>query len=263
MASLLKLQAAVLEALLEEAPERAAPEILGQGIDPVRRLGVYANTIRVNVHASLAASFPVLARLVGEDYFRQAVRDYQRRTPSRSGDLQHVGREFPAYWTELHGAGEYRYLGHVARFEWACQECLLAADHPPLDLAALARVPPEAYDALRFAPHPSLRRFAAPYPVLAIWQANADPAVEPPPVDLGQGGDRLALVRRRMQLEFHPLGEGEWAFLEALERRAPLAAALEAGAHDARFEPAAALPRFVTAGIIAGFQEPMPGDAIV
>ncbi len=263
MPSLPELQAAVLEALLEEAPARAAPEILAAGIDPARRLGVYANTVRANFHASLAASFPVLARLVGEDYFRQAVRDFQRRTPSRSGDLQHAGREFPAYWSALHGADAHRYLGHVARFEWACQECLLAAEHPPLDLAALARVPSAAYDALRFELHPSLRRFASPYPVHAIWQANLDPAVPPPTVDLDRGGDRLALVRRRMQLEFHALGAGEWAFLEALERRAPLADALEAGDDDAHFEPAAALPRFVTAGIITGFQEPIPGDAIV
>jgi len=43
----------------------------------------------------MQATFPALVRLGGIDWFNQMAQAYQRVNPSRSGDLNDVGGDFP------------------------------------------------------------------------------------------------------------------------------------------------------------------------
>jgi hypothetical protein len=252
MQPLRDLQLEFMDALLGGALASAAA-LLAPGGAPVERLGLYRNNVRTNFVDSLRSSFPVTWRLVGEDYSRQVALEFHASHPSRSGDLLHVGQAFPGYLATLH-QHEYRYLGEVARLEWLCQEALLAAERAPLDLEKLARVPPTAYDGLRFELHPALRLFESPYPALRIWQANVASAAEPELIDLDCGADCLALMRERLELKFHRLSRSEFCFLAALHTGASFSAAIEgADACDAEFDAGAALRRFVAAEAIVDF----------
>jgi hypothetical protein len=208
MHSLRELQRGVMRAVLDAEPQLAAPLIASGGIAAGGTLGIYANTARSNFIESLIASFPVIRRLVGEDYFQQVARGFHAHHPSLSGDLQFAGAMFAQYLAQLHGADDYRYLSEVARLEWLIQETLLAADHPRFDLAKLQTVAPAGYDALVFRLHPSVRLFASEFPCVAIWQANSGDA-EPPAIDLRTGPDRTLLTRDRGRLAFHCLSSGE------------------------------------------------------
>jgi hypothetical protein len=276
VSSLHELQRDFLRAILDDRASGAASSVRSDGIAAEQRLEVYAGNARANFSSALESSYPVIRRLVGAPYFEQCARGLQRGHPSRSGDLQPAGAMFPAYIAALHRDGEYRYLCDVARFEWLLQEALLAADHAPLDLGKLAAVAPADYDGLRFHLHPSLRLFDSPYPCLAIWQANSA-AEEPPVIDLtGAPHERIAIMHSarmhgarmhgarvhgaRMhgarELRFHVLSAGEHAFLTALQRRVPFAAAIETpavGAAAVEFDPGAALRRFVLAAAIVDF----------
>jgi hypothetical protein len=255
--------------------------IAAHGIPPARRLNVYATTARENFIGSLASSFPAVRRLVGHEYFEHCARSYHRRHPSLSGDLQPAGMQFANHLSAIHGNDAYRYLIDVARLEWFIQESLLAADHPMLDVTRLAAVAPARYDALRFDLHPTVRLFASDYPCLRIWQANTTGDAAPDTIDLSSGGDRLLLMRRDGELVFQQTSSGEQRFLCALMSGARFAEAVEAGEPDnanpaanARatantdavvhasvpdglggdvFEAAAALRRFVLAGVIVDF----------
>ncbi|MDB6085247.1 MAG: hypothetical protein JWN43_3128 [Gammaproteobacteria bacterium] len=255
MPSLRELQTEVMTALLGAAPEGALRLIAAPAGDARARLRVYQNNVQSNFGDALRSSFPVVERLVGAEYFRQTARRYQHRHPSPSGDLLHAGRCFPDYLRELHGDDEFAYLADAARFEWLVQEALLAADHAPLDLPALSRVPPSAYGALRFGLHPTLRLFESRYPILRIWQANIRSDDEPERIDLRSGADRLAVTRCRSQLQFHPVSAGESAFLDALGRGQTFAGAVDCGeASDEEFDATAALQRFVAAEAIVEFR---------
>jgi hypothetical protein len=263
MPSLRELQVDVMHALLDGESERALPLIAARGIAPSHALGVYARTALTNFIESIGLSFPAIRRLVGDDHFRWVARGFHAQYPSLSGDLQPAGRRFAQYLSELHGDDEYRYLGEVARLEWLIQETLLAADHGPLDLAKLQQVAPADYDDLRFELHPTARLFAAPFPCVAIWEANVGSDAEPKPIDLGAGPDRVLLVRNNGELKFHPLSRGEQDFLQSLQAGDRFAAAVERGAGrgepdaahgDARaFDAAAVLQRFVIAEVIVDF----------
>jgi hypothetical protein len=252
MPSLRELQTHVMDAVLAGSTTGALA-LIASPSEALPRLRVYCNNVQANFEDALHSSFPALWRLVGQDYFRQTAREFQRRHPSRSGDLVHAGRLFPDFLAELHRADDYSYLVDVARLEWLIQDALLAADRAPLDLQSLARVAPSAYDALRFELHPALRLFESAYPALRIWEANVGSDAEPETIDLHSGGDRLAVMRHRLQLQFHRLSVGEHGFLASLGRGETFAAAVERGQDDPGFDASAALRRFVAAAAVVGF----------
>jgi hypothetical protein len=248
------LQTQMLDALLAASPEGAVALIAAPADEALPRLRVYQNNVQSNFEEALRSSFPAVERLVGAEYFRQTAQSFQRRHPSLSGDLLHAGRLFPGYLVHLHGDDDFSYLGDVARLEWLIQETLLSTDHAPLDLQALSRVAPGEYDALRFELHPALRLFESRYPVLRIWKANVVEA-EPEIIHLQSGGDRLAVMQRELQLQFHRLNAAEHGFLNSLSRGDSFAAAVDYGsASDPDFDATAALQRFVSAGAITGLR---------
>jgi len=254
MPSLRELQIQVTDALLGAGLVPVDGLIAGPRDRAERRFGVYANTVRGNFRDALHSTYPAVRRLVGEDYFRQTAREFQSRRPSSSGDLAHCGLGFPDFLAQLHTDDEFAYLADVARLEWLVQESLLEAEHALLDLASLARVPPGAYDGLRFELHPTVRLFESRFPALAIWEVNVGSDAEPPMIDLRSGEDRLAIVRQRLQPQFHRLNAGEHRFLQAFARGECFRAAVERGGQgDAAFDAAAALQRFVAAGAVVDF----------
>lgn len=255
MPSLRDLQMDVLESVLGADDGRAVQRVVARGIPATRRLGIYANNARVNFRESLEASFPVVLRLVGEEYFHQCAREYQKRFPSMCGDLQYTGTRFPSYLAELHANDEFRYLGDVARLEWLRQETLISADHGPLDFEKLAAVAPSEYAELRFRLHPSVRLFNSEYPCWNIWQANAARDGEPEIIDLASGPDRLFLIRKALQIEAHRLSHAEQSFLAAVRDGEGFGRAVEDGVSGAsEFSAAAALQRFVLAGAIVDLE---------
>lgn len=256
MPSLRELQIHVMDALLTVSPDGAAPWVLPTGGTARSRLRLYQGTIRSNFAEALRSTYPVIWRLVGEDYFRQAAWTFQLRHPSESGDLNHAGGAFPDYLRALHPDDDFRYLADLARLEWLIQESLLAQDHGRLDLHSLARVDTAAYEVLCFNLHPTLRLFESDFPALRIWEANAGDA-EPPMMDLGSGGERLAVMRHEGRLRFHRLTRGEYDFLRSLADGWCLATAVAgATANDPAFDATLALQRFVAANAVVNFAIP-------
>jgi hypothetical protein len=243
------LQQAFASAMLGGDSSAIDPFIEANGIEPARRVRIYRNNVRENFLAALEATYPVLLRLAGRDWFRQAGTQYQRLHPSRSGNLHYVGERFAAHLELQLGDSEYAYFADVARLEWAYQEVLVAADGATLDLEALAAVPPERHEDLVFELNPAVRLVASRFPLLAIWKANreadadAEAAAEAganagakaganagaeATIDLAFGASRVLVVRRDTHVELRELPAGQFAFLDAIAHREPLLAATAA-----------------------------------
>jgi len=224
------------------------------GLLPPAAVSIYANNARVNFTQTLKLTYPAIWRLVGEDYFRQCAHAFQQSHPSASGDLQHVGRDFPDFLRTLHGAGEFTYLADVARLEWAYQEALIEAEFGALDLTRLMQVAPQDYLQLQFHLQPSVRLLASAFPILAIWEANVGDESGDERIDLGAGGDRLLLVRAFNGIRIHRLAVGELAFLARLGVGDAFAAAVDFASNaDPQFDPGAALKKFVALHAIVDF----------
>ena len=144
MLSLPELQARFAATLFDDTAASPPAWIRAAGIAPELRLGIYRNNLEAGFANTLALEFPVIQRLVGEDYFRQLALSFLARHPSRSGDLHHIGAPFADFLRAQYAATCYRYFADVAALEWALQECLVAENDETLEPSVLQAVPPHA-----------------------------------------------------------------------------------------------------------------------
>jgi hypothetical protein len=231
--------------------------IVGGGLDAAARVGIYRNNVLGNYRKALGASYPVVRKLVGAPFFNAAVDAFVRAYPSQHGDVNRYGGELARFLTTYAPARELPYLPDVARLEWAADQAAIAADADPLDLDALAAVPTEAFEHLRFVLHPSAQLVVSPYPILRIWQVNQDDFSGDDRVDLGASGDALLVVRGASGVTIERLSTGELALLTAFAQRAVFGeAATRAADREPGFDLTRALRHYVAARTLVAFRAP-------
>jgi hypothetical protein len=216
-----------------------------------QRIAAYRRSIMGNLVSALVATYPVLVRIVGLPFFREAARSYIQAWPSRSGDLNEYGdqmADFIATWP--HGR-ELPYLPDVARLEWRVQQVYYAAA-ADIDLCGLAACPADEYGNLCFTLTPAMSRLDSPWPLADIWRVNAADYDGDMGVDFSQGS-KVLVLRRDGLVHVESLSAAEAAFIDFLGRGAPLEHAVVAGlAADANFDLGIALARFIGNGAITG-----------
>lgn len=258
MPSLRELQRSFVAAtLFDDVAALAAAGVVAGGLDAATRVGVYRNNILGNYRRALAATYPVVLRLVGAPFFHTAIDAFVRAHPSARGDVNRYGGELARFLVAYPPASRLGYLPDVARLEWAIDQANIAADAPALDLAALGNVSPEQMGELRFALHPSAHLIVSPYPILHIWRVNQPRYAGESAVDLGEGGDALLVLRSAQGVSIEPLAPGEHALLAALAAGATLGhAAQRAATAEPTFDLTASLRGHVGAQAIVAFRIP-------
>jgi len=104
-----------------------------------RRFAVYRNTVAAGLIEALAARFPVVERLVGEDFFRAMAQAYVTQEPPRSPLLFRYGGSFADFIAGFAPAAPLPYLRDMARREYAQG---LAYHAPIASRCRLPRSPP-------------------------------------------------------------------------------------------------------------------------
>ncbi len=227
--------------------------VIGPGGRPgASRFAVYRNNVAVGLTDALAANFPAVLRIVGDEFFRGAARAFAVRHPPASPVLLDYGAGFADFIAGFAPAAPLPYLADVARIECAWTEAYHAAEAAPLGPAALAAVPIDRVAGLRFAVHPSLRVLTSSFPALTIWRMNVGDGV-PAPIDLDAGGEDSLILRPGADVEARSIPPGGVAFLTALADGASLADAAErALAAVPGFELATHLSALIGAGAFIG-----------
>lgn len=223
------------------------------------RLGVHRATVRSGLTAALAAAFPVVARLVGTDFFDALAYRFIRARPPAVAPLLRYGDLFPAFIACDAAAASLPYLGDVARLERAYVRSYHAAEAPVLTPADLATAAEDALADLRLVPHPSCRFVISPYPVDLIWRDNQDGVESAAVLDLDDparaGPTRLLVHRPGAAVVMTRLSAGTMAFLLGLSAGQPLALAWDSGlAGDPAFDLATELGRCLAAGLFTAPQ---------
>lgn len=253
MPALRELEERVYRAIVLADTSYLAPYVVDDDIPAESRIQVYQNNARENFIKALAASYPVVMRLVGEACFRSLAQQYMRKHSSRSGDLQRYGCWFPSYLDVCDGHTEHDYLADVARLEWACEEVRTAPSAGSIKLDQLARISDSRYARLRFVLHPAHRVVSSHYPVLAIWRANQSDYEEP--VDLRSGPEHTLVLRHGGDVELHRWAPALATFAVALADGSQLGEAYAlASLNDPEFDLGEALTRLATLNLLSGFQ---------
>ncbi|MBI3570701.1 MAG: putative DNA-binding domain-containing protein [Gammaproteobacteria bacterium] len=253
MPSLPELQRAFAAGVFAE--DAAIAQHIHDGRFPAaRHLQVYRNNVFESLVGALKAVYPVVERLVGTGFFAYAADSYIRRHPPTSGNLHDFGDSFAGFLAGFEPARELAYLPDVARLEWARHRAFHAADHASLTIERLAAVPPGQYGKLCFKLHPSAQLVASDYPILRIWQVNQPEYTGDTTVNLADGGVRLLVARRELEVIVESLSAGDDALLRAFTtgQRFEDASATALSAQP-DYDLAAALRRYVASAVIIDF----------
>jgi hypothetical protein len=223
-----ELQAAFRAHVLGEDRAELLGAVSGGTLLPAGRLAIYRNHVRLSLTAALAATFPVVARLVGEDFFAGLAGGYLRSRPPAGPVLAEYGAGFADHIAAEPAASGLPYLADVARLEWALNVAWQAASGPALqpgDFGRLATADPQAVTIVFQAGTTLLQ---SRWPVDLIWRAN-QPGAGELDVALDGGGVALLVFRGVDDAGFVVLGAEESRFVAALISGASLQAAADAG----------------------------------
>src|SRR6266576_6442706 len=104
---------------------------------------------------ALKSRFPVVEKIVGEEFFAAMARVFVLKQPPRSPLLAIYGDEFAAFIATFEPARELPYLADVARLEAARTHSYHAADATPLGADHFAGFDTDAVAGIRIDMHPS------------------------------------------------------------------------------------------------------------
>ena len=221
---------------------------------PTRRFNVYRNNVFASLTDLLQAYFPVVARLVGEEFFRAMAHDFIVRDPPRSPILSRFGARFPPFIQKFPAAQDLPYLADVARLEWLQQRAYHAQDRVPINPRKLASVPAEQLPDVAFELHPAAGLLVSRFPVVSIWQTNTMDS-EVRPISLDKGGEAALVVRPQLDVEVMPLPIGADTFVALIMMdRTVSEAATASRLADREFNLRQSLALLIGSGAIADFE---------
>lgn len=211
-----------------------------------RRFAIHLNNVHHGLTQALGDAYPVVRRLVGEEFFSAMARLYVAENLPRTRDLTHYGDRFPAFLYRFPPARTLPYLADVARLERAALEVLHAADADaatPEHLLALGERLAETPLFL----HPAVRLVGSRHPALDIHAANA--GEETSGREIADRPQAVLIYRTGHGVRFFELAAAELQLLRRLKAGWPLARIAEScpPLHEgeglvARFRRLAALP---------------------
>jgi hypothetical protein len=219
-----------------------------------RRFAVYRNNVASGLANALATRFPVVKRLVGDEFFRAMAHVYAAAELPRSPIMLYYGETFPAFIDDFEPARPVPYLGDIARVEMARGRAYHAADATPLDPDAFAELSPDRLGRARVRLHPSLSIITSSHPIYSIWHMNQDPVRFTPASPWAK--EAVLVARPRLKVRTQCITHGTAAFIRALAAGSTLAEAVLA-AQDAvpAFNAPDSLAVLIGARVTVGFDD--------
>lgn len=198
------------------APAAPPPDSLvaSGGTPPNRRFNVYRNNVVASLIEALRASFPVVERLVGEEFFKATARAYIDHEPPKSPLMFLYGETFAAFLDAFPPAASVPYLGDVARLEFARLTAFHAEDKAPISIDHLSRLPQDQLGETEFQLHPSLTLLASRWPLFSLWAASSgEQSGEEVNLD---NAETVIVVRPHYDVDTRRLPDGGDSFIKAL-----------------------------------------------
>ncbi|MCB2135820.1 MAG: putative DNA-binding domain-containing protein [Rhodobacteraceae bacterium] len=208
-------------------PDRPAPPGVTdpQGRPAGRRFDVYRNNVTVSLTEALRQAFPIVRKLVGEEFFTAMAREFLRAHPPTSPMLMFYGEDMPAFLETFPPVAHLGYLPDIARLEGALRRSYHAADADPVAPEALQALSPDALVTARLTFAPASRLVRSRWPILAIWSANTRGTPAPKAAE----AEDVLITRPDYDPEPLRLPQGAAPFVAALMAGETVGAALDAG----------------------------------
>ena len=180
-------QQMLLRALWRDARPGVLAGWTRDGANFKRGLQAYQANAGALAERALAAAFPTLQELLGDESFANLARAFWHHAPPGRGDIGTWGHDLASFVAAAPDLADEPYLPDVARLEWAVHEAQSAANSE-LDASSLAVLADQDPQSIWFRPRPGTQVLVSLHPVASIWQAHRQAATT--------GVDRFAAVRQ-------------------------------------------------------------------
>lgn len=211
-------QAAFTAALLD--PDLRVPENLRSFGEPgdEDRFAVYRNNVMIGLIEALRDAYPIVCRLVGDEFFGAMAGAFARSQPPSSPVMLDYGAGFAGFISAFPPAASVPYLGDVARLERGWVEAYHAAEAEPLESVD------DASSGLDL--HPATRLVRSRFAILTIWQAHLGHA-EPAALELPELGQNVLVVRPHTEVRACCIPDAAADLIEGVAAGVPLASHAE------------------------------------
>lgn len=241
------------KALLDAAQPLPGGVTSARGEADAARFAVYRNNVAVSLSKALGQRFPVVRRLVGDDFFNGMARAFIATTLPESPLMFAYGDGFPDFIAGFGPAAALPYLADTARLEALWTRAYHAADIVPLDVEALARLAPERLDGATLIPHPAAALVRSKFSIGTIWQAHQGDEVR---VQTVFEPESIVITRPDIEVAVHVIAEADAVFAAALLRGGSIGdAAAEAFDTDPAFDFGRAIAGLVSLGMFVGIAD--------
>jgi len=178
---------------------------------------IYRESAIGNLHTVLQLTYPVVEKLVGEEFFEYMCRKYIVQNWPETGNMDDYGKEFSEFIANFEPAKDLIYLEDIAKLEWLFHETSIANDAPTIDQDAMSAVTPEKYYNLYLHIHPSVKFMQSRFPINKIWEMNQDDADDVDEINLDESdGTYLMLARPFLKTNIIEITEAESNFINNL-----------------------------------------------
>ncbi len=241
-------QSTFAAALLNPYAPLPADVVDPQGRPAPKRFSVYRNNVASGLTRAMEASFPVIRKLVGPEFFAAMATEFALAHPPKSQLLMQYGDDFAGFLAGFPPVAHLGYLPDMARLEQAIRTSYHAADADPVPAGALAALPEATLLMSRLILAPSLQLVPSRWPIYAIWRANMEDG--PMPVAVGQD---VVVLRPAFDPRPQVLPPGGARFLQAVLAGATFADALATA--DTSLDLTAVLALLLTGQAIVGIEQ--------
>jgi hypothetical protein len=204
------------------------------GVAAPKRFAVYRNNVTVSLIEALAAAYPSLRAIMGEENFCLVSRNYIVANPPVSPLMQQYGNNFAEFLEQFPPLRKSPFLGDVARVERAWLEVFHSADAPALDLSILEKTPAEDVPDLILVRHPASNLLNSRWPIGDLFQWRFERPKSGADLSCGQA---VMITRQNHTVYVQTISRQAYEFLCALSESLTLGEAAEkAMATDPRFD---------------------------
>ncbi len=220
------------------------------------RLALYRGNLSATWDKTLAAAYPVLRMLVGEEFFAGLARAYGHAYPSEHGDLNRFGASFSLFLNAFPPVADYPYFPDMAKLEWALHLAHYAADRPALSAESLIALAADHAENACFSFHPACSLFSSEWAVIPLWHSHQEQVVLPFPENMEV--DSIGLISRpRWKVNVLSLEPSAYAALSVLQQGHTLGMALDAALEiDSQFNASFHLQQWLSQGVLTDIHLP-------
>lgn len=220
--------------------------VYGQALDVALR--IHRNTSMKGWVDALAANYPTIVQLVGEEWFKGCSLEFAYANPARSPVLALYGERFPEFLSSFPPAKELPYLAEVARLDRLWIESYFAQDAPTLPSTGLAGLPADALSRKRVSLHPATRFAWVAHSAATIWTHQRATAIGTE-LTVADDEEGILLTRLDGKIEFRAISRVAYDFLVRLTCGDELGHAAEAVLES---DPAADVATVLATTLAAG-----------